>query len=156
MSEQSNRSEQGGADNRRLNGYDLFVAVRTQDRRSLISPSLDTPDFFTFTVPPQERPLPVENLAQGLIRNHHGLAVNTDFALYPPGPGSAAFLMYQRHILDYEKSAGHGVFGHKAIRDTYHTLRESIQNSPDDADAENMQRHTRIKAELFHQLLRLF
>ena len=132
----------------------LFVAMRSTDRRVLLSPSDATPDFFIFNNLDDPR-IPLENRAQGLMRAHAKVNVNSDHALHMPEeePGSQAYAVYFNSTTDFETTSGFGKFDVKAVRQARHTLEIMNQNIADFPELER--REFRIKAALFQQVINL-
>ncbi len=132
-----------------------FVAVRTMDRRSFISPTQDAPDFFDLDILPDS--ITIESRVTGGMRSHHGIIVNSDHALSVPRDEHAIIgrAVYQRSIVDYEQSGAHGIF---TPQDVNVMRRDLLAWSKDESDTftEEEKRIFRIKEMLFQQVINLF
>src|SRR6218665_600970 len=133
----------------------LFVAMRTPDRRELISPTSLTPDFFQFDDFTDARPS-IESRVQGLMRTHAGVTVNSDHLLRSP-EGEAnvrGYAVYRSKTVDESLAQDHHNFSVHDVRGQYHDL-QALSN--DETTFTQLERRTfRIKAELFRQVLNLF
>lgn len=148
-------SEQGVfSSETKTNEKHLFVAVRSMDRRTLISPSKLAPDFFNFHVEPQ--PISLEKRAANLMFDTHGVVVNSDHQLHAPsGEDSViARATYLRHIAVPERAEAHGHFDVAEVEGAHHDFTSWSNNESEFTEEER--RLFRIKAHLFRQVLFLF
>ena len=134
----------------------LLVAMRSTDRRMLIGPSLTKPDFFTLDNEHQDKSIPLESRVGGMMRSHEGVIVMSDHLLRTPkdAPEITGYAVYLRSVVDFQKSNEQGHFTPKDVRDARHDLllaAHDIDNTP-----EEVRRMSRIKAELFQQVINLF
>jgi hypothetical protein len=133
----------------------LLVAVRTMDRRTLISPTQATPDLFEVAMTPE--PIGLENRVARDMRDNHGIVVNSDHSLSIPEEDrpTLGYAVYQRHTVDYEKAGSHGLFTPHEVNIARQELLEWSHDTSD-VFSEEEKRLFRIKAHLFHQVLVLF
>lgn len=134
----------------------LLVAMRSTDRRTLISPTTMAPDFFTFDDSHADKRLGVESRVAGMMRAHEGVFVNSDHALRTPDDAQeyTGYAVYLRGVADYDKASNHGHFDVHDVRDMRHGLLELIADVGNTPPEER--RIHRIKAELFQQVINLF
>lgn len=133
----------------------LFIAMRSADRRTLISPSSYAPDFFVYNKPDDPR-LSLESRVHGVMRTHAHVNVNSDHVLRMPAEEaeSSAYAVYYSSTTDYATMANYGKFDVRDVRAMRHDLDRWAQNIADFPEMER--RDFRIKAELFQQVINLF
>ena len=130
-----------------------LVAVRTPDRRTLISPTKDHPDFFD--IPLNAERISTENKIIGTIASEYGIVVNNDHALRSVSgePTTLGWATYLRHTRDYTRAQTFGHYGVSEIKE----YRNSLQNtSEDESQPSTVRRDAHIKAELFKRVIDLF
>lgn len=133
----------------------LFIAMRSSDRRTLISPSNVAPDFFVYDNVDDSR-LSLESRVHGVMRSHAHVNVNSDHALRMPAeePESSAYAVYYSSTNDYASLARYGKFDVRDVRMMRHDLDVKAQNIADFPEMER--RDFRIKSALFQQVINLF
>lgn len=133
----------------------LFIAMRSADRKHLISPSSVAPDFFTYNDIGEPR-LSIESRVHGVMRSHAHVHVNSDHALRMPSeePQSSAYAVYYSSTNDHAAVEGYGTFSVRDVRTLHHDLDRMAQNIADFPEMER--REFRIKAALFEQVINLF
>lgn len=133
----------------------LLVAVRTMDRRTFVSPSQATPDFFDIEMTPER--ISVEDRILREMRSEHGIVVNSDHRLSMPDneQGVIGHAVYQRHTVNYEQAGTHGQFTPHEVNVARQELLEWSHDTSD-LFTDEEKRLFRIKAHLFHQVLTLF
>ena len=134
----------------------LLVAMRSTDRRTLISPTKLAPDFFELDDTHADKSIPIENRVAGMMRTHEGVIVNSDHLLRTPADaeGITGYAVYLRGVVDFQKAQEHGQFDVRDLRDMRHGLLELVSDV--DNTPEQERRIHRIKAELFQQVINLF
>ena len=133
----------------------IFVAMRSIDRRTFISPTSTAPDFFELNDIQADR-LSLESRVAGLMRTHESVIVNSDHMLRTPSDvhDVQGYAVYMRSVVDYEKARDHGHFDVHDVRE----MRKGLLELASDVDvaSEQERRIHRIKAELFKQVINLF
>ncbi len=130
-----------------------LVAVRTPDRRTLISPTKDHPDFFDITLNAER--ISTENKIIGTISSEYGIVVGNDHALRGVNgePSTIGWATYLRHTRDYDRAQSFGHFTVHDVKEQYKTLRSVID---DEGSEDELRRESRLKAELFKRVIALF
>lgn len=130
---------------------EVYAAVRSLNRRALISPNPDMPDLFSFNAPKDE-PISKQSRIHAFMRNHTGMVVNDDHDLSQTHeiPEAVGYAVYRSGGVITGGEEQFGIFDATDVYSAVVDYQRWAENA-DDYSAEQ-QRAFRIKAHFLRQV----